>query len=96
MGRRYILRDHNILTPDVVRGIIARELLIKGSKPIYSSGNLISSTGYAYTVMYVCRPSDSSETRIDEDSAYLTMLASEVVLRREWNTPEEDEAWADL
>ena len=25
-----------------------------------------------------------------------TMLASEDVLRREWDTPEEDEAWADL
>jgi len=28
--------------------------------------------------------------------AYQTMLASEQVLNREWNTPEEDEAWADL
>ncbi|MBI3649788.1 MAG: hypothetical protein HY231_01930 [Acidobacteria bacterium] len=25
-----------------------------------------------------------------------TMLASEAVLAREWNHPEEDEAWADL
>lgn len=25
-----------------------------------------------------------------------TMLASEAVLRRDWDTPEEDEAWADL
>ncbi len=25
-----------------------------------------------------------------------TMIASERVLAREWNTPEEDEAWADL
>jgi len=25
-----------------------------------------------------------------------TMLASEVVLRRDWDRPEEDEAWADL
>ncbi len=28
--------------------------------------------------------------------AYQTMLASEAVLSRDWNTPEEDEAWADL
>jgi hypothetical protein len=28
--------------------------------------------------------------------AYQTMIASEQVLNREWNTPEEDEAWADL
>lgn len=27
---------------------------------------------------------------------YQTMLASERVLRREWDTPEENEAWADL
>ncbi len=27
---------------------------------------------------------------------YQTMLASEQVLKREWDTPEEDEAWADL
>jgi hypothetical protein len=28
--------------------------------------------------------------------AYQTMLASEKVLNREWDTPEEDAAWADL
>lgn len=28
--------------------------------------------------------------------AYQTMFASEQVLKREWDTPEEDEAWADL
>jgi len=28
--------------------------------------------------------------------AYLTMLASEAVLSREWDRPEEDEAWASL
>lgn len=28
--------------------------------------------------------------------AFLMMLASEEVLRRDWETPEEDEAWADL
>jgi hypothetical protein len=28
--------------------------------------------------------------------AYQTMLASEAVLRRDWDRPEEDEAWADL
>ncbi|MEW5986606.1 MAG: hypothetical protein AB1791_08240 [Chloroflexota bacterium] len=28
--------------------------------------------------------------------AFLTMLASESVLARDWDTPEEDETWADL
>ncbi len=29
-------------------------------------------------------------------SALETMIASETVLARDWNRPEEDEAWADL
>jgi hypothetical protein len=33
---------------------------------------------------------------LNEDSSRLTMFASEAVLRREWDTPEEDEAWAHL
>lgn len=28
--------------------------------------------------------------------SYQTMLATEHVLRRDWDLPEEDEAWADL
>jgi len=28
--------------------------------------------------------------------ALQTMLATEAVLRRDWDSPEEDEAWADL
>lgn len=31
-----------------------------------------------------------------DSSARQTMLASEVVLRRDWDTPEEDAAWAHL
>jgi hypothetical protein len=31
-----------------------------------------------------------------DSEAYETMLASEDVLRREWDSPEEDEAWANL
>ena len=31
-----------------------------------------------------------------EVSAYDTMMASEDVLRKEWDTPREDEAWANL
>jgi hypothetical protein len=30
------------------------------------------------------------------DSAFQTMLASEAVLKRDWELPEEDEAWASL
>ena len=32
----------------------------------------------------------------EEDSSRLTMFASEAVLARDWNTPEEDKAWAHL
>jgi len=34
--------------------------------------------------------------RGEASEAFQTMLASEEVLARDWNTPEEDEAWADL
>jgi len=34
--------------------------------------------------------------RIPYSEAYLTMLASENVLSRDWNQPEEDEAWENL
>lgn len=94
--RRYILRDDSVLTPQAVRAILAKELLIKGSRPAPSSSNLITSSGYAYAIMYACQPSDSAVQDLDEDSALLTMLASEDSLRRAWDTPEEDEAWADL
>ena len=33
---------------------------------------------------------------IRESDAVLTMIASEEVLQRDWDTPEEDQAWADL
>jgi hypothetical protein len=31
-----------------------------------------------------------------QEEALATMLASERILAREWDTPEEDEAWQDL
>lgn len=34
--------------------------------------------------------------RRHDSASFHTMLASEAVLRRDWDTPEEDEAWADL
>ena len=33
---------------------------------------------------------------LDGSSAFETMLASEAVLRRDWDRPEEDAAWAHL
>ena len=36
-----------------------------------------------------------ADRRADEEPLQ-TMLASEAVLRRDWDTPEEDAAWADL
>jgi hypothetical protein len=37
-----------------------------------------------------------SNRGIVQSDAMLTMLASEKVLRKDWDSPEEDEAWADL
>ncbi|MCI0440511.1 MAG: hypothetical protein L0177_15470 [Chloroflexi bacterium] len=39
---------------------------------------------------------DSDSQELAELDRWSTMLASEVVLRRDWDRPEEDEAWADL
>lgn len=38
----------------------------------------------------------SLSERPAESGALQTMLASEAVLRRDWDTPEEDAAWAHL
>ena len=39
---------------------------------------------------------DISTSHLAEDSSRLTMFASERVLARDWNSAEEDEAWAHL
>jgi len=41
------------------------------------------------------RAEREASNRINK-STFATMVASEQVLAREWNTPEEDEAWANL
>jgi hypothetical protein len=38
----------------------------------------------------------NQEYNLKNDSSYETMLASEEILKRDWNTIEEEEAWADL
>lgn len=38
----------------------------------------------------------NSDTVEQPSPSYLTMLASEEVLSEDWDTPEEDKAWADL
>lgn len=96
MIRRYILNDEDVLTPEAVRAILAKESLLKASKPVPSTGHLISARGHSCYFVVTYKASDSAEQRIEEDSPRLTMFASEAVLRRDWDTPEEDEAWADL
>ena len=99
MSRRFVLRDRDTLTPDAVRAILAKELLLKASRPVEPlTGHLITArrrvfyASFAYT-----KASDSANQHLDDaDRAMNTMLASEAVLRREWDTPEEDAAWADL
>ena len=39
---------------------------------------------------------DSGALLSDDSDARATMLASEAVLRRDWDRPEEDTAWAHL
>lgn len=45
---------------------------------------------------YVALQDELVILRAQQSEAYQTMLASETTLAREWDTPEEDEAWADL
>jgi hypothetical protein len=45
---------------------------------------------------YLAVQKELAELRAKRTEAYQTMVASEQVLRREWETREEDEAWADL
>lgn len=44
----------------------------------------------------IARLIDIGHALIPEESARATMLASEAVLSRDWDTPEEDAAWAHL
>ncbi len=43
----------------------------------------------------ISQNSEIMESKVDSE-AFKTMLASEEVLARDWNTPEEDAAWAHL
>lgn len=45
---------------------------------------------------YVALQDELIRLRAQQSEAYQTMLASESTLAREWDSPEEDEAWADL
>ena len=39
---------------------------------------------------------NTSPIELSEDSAHVTMLLSEAVLRKDWDSPEDNEAWANL
>jgi TorA maturation chaperone TorD len=39
---------------------------------------------------------ETRQAQEKSSEAFQTMLASEAVLRRDWDRPEEDKAWADL
>ncbi len=47
-------------------------------------------------VSYLAERESARAVREGGSHAYDTMLASEAVLRRDWDRPEEDAAWADL
>ena len=49
---------------------------------------------YDFVSYLVERETDQAQKKVGE--ALQCMLASEDVLRRDWDMPEEDEAWADL
>ena len=47
-------------------------------------------------VSYLADREEGQTDREGTSEAWQTMLASEAVLRRDWERPEEDRAWADL
>ncbi len=47
-------------------------------------------------VSYLVERGSDREIPVPESEGRQTMLASEAVLRRDWDRPEEDEAWAHL
>ncbi len=47
-------------------------------------------------VSYLADRAGGKASREGTSEAWQTMVASETVLRRDWERPEEDRAWADL
>jgi hypothetical protein len=47
-------------------------------------------------VSYLVEREAGRQLALASSGSFMTMLASEDVLRRDWESPEEDEAWADL
>jgi len=47
-------------------------------------------------VSYLTSRGNGNKSTASTSEAFQTMLASEDVLRRDWDRPEEDAAWADL
>jgi len=47
-------------------------------------------------VSYLVEREQAQFDVLRESDAFQTMLASQAVLRRDWDTPEEDAAWAHL
>ena len=47
-------------------------------------------------VSYLAAREEGQADREATSEAWQTMIASEAVLRRDWERPEEDRAWADL
>jgi len=59
----------------------------------------VSSSSYIARNFYISAetaPVIHVEVDVDPNQAFACMIASENILEKEWNTPEEDEAWADL
>jgi prevent-host-death family protein len=69
-------------------------IVTRNNKPIVT---LMSYENYLIVKDELVRRRAERKTRQQlEGESLATMIAAEQVLAREWNTPEEDEAWADL
>jgi hypothetical protein len=52
--------------------------------------------GVVYDFVSYLAEREIEELFLEPDSSLQTMLATEAVLKRDWELPEEDEAWASL
>jgi len=87
--RRGTFEDESLVTDGLI-GASAPQ-----SYAVYSCNCSDSAMGFFY-VAFSQSPFEHTSSLYNEDRAFLTMLASEAVLSRDWNSPEEDKAWADL
>lgn len=90
--------DYDLITINIDNATSGKVFLIADSSVTYQVSVVHSHLGQEIDSSEPLNaPEEPNLKRFHPRSdAYLTMLASEALLRRDWDLPEEDEAWKDL